>query len=81
MAQNDYESLLIRLEDTVDFIRQYQFLLKLAYEEIENPNEEMSQRVEILLSTYLSQVEPHFDAIQIISNKRIEMRRTEFKKK
>ena len=80
MAQNDYKNLLIRLEDVVDFISQYQLLLELAYEEFENPNEETAKRVEILLSTYLCQVEPHFEIIRAISANRMEIERNKLKR-
>jgi hypothetical protein len=64
MTQDEMNCLLIRIIDEFQWIVWYQDFLRIAIEQVENPNSETLDRVELLLSTYLSTVEPHFEQIE-----------------
>lgn len=65
MTQEETNSLLIRIIDEVHFIMWYQELLKIAVEQLSNPDDKTVDRVELLLSSYLDQTEPYFDALKM----------------
>lgn len=74
MAQNEYETLLVRLEDEINCIYRYQVFLQIALEQFENPGISSCERVELLLSTYLSEVKAHFDLIEHLSKIRLQIK-------
>lgn len=63
MIQDEMQRLLIRIIDEYQWIVYYQQLLEIAIDQFDNPSGETLDKIELLLSTYLSQVEPYFDNI------------------
>ena len=63
MTQDEMQRLLIRIIDEYQWIVYYQQLLEIAIDQFDNPSGETLDKIELLLSTYLSQVEPYFDNI------------------
>lgn len=74
MTQDEYNRLFIRVLDEIADIKYYQSFLKIALEQLDNPTDFTVHRVELLLSTYLEQVEPYFDNLDYFSKQRDESR-------
>lgn len=62
--------------DEINQIKDYQEYLKIARDLIDNPSGKTSDRIELLLSTYLQQVEPHFDNLDYLFKRREELHGT-----
>jgi len=73
MTQDESKVLLVSLIDEINQIKEYQEYLKIAYDLIENPSAKTSDRIELLLSTYLQQVEAHFDNLDYLFKQREEL--------
>jgi hypothetical protein len=70
MTHDESKVLLVSLVDEINQIKEYQEYLKIAYDLIENPTTKTSNRIELLLSTYLQQVEAHFDNLDYLFKQR-----------
>lgn len=64
MSQN-LMSLAIGASDDLSRLLDLQELLRIALEQFDNPSEKTNQRVDLLLSTYLCQVEPWLDNLEL----------------
>jgi hypothetical protein len=70
MTQDEYKCLLVRVFDEINHIKWYQHYLNIALEQLDNPTDVTPDRVELLLSTYLQQIEPHFDNLDWFAEQR-----------
>jgi len=68
MPANRLASLSIRAIDELSYILNLQELLQIALEELGNPSEKSSLRVDLLLGCYLSHALCHFQELQINLN-------------
>lgn len=64
MAQEELQSLLLNIIDEYEAIENYQEMLQIAIEQMDCSDCRTLNRVKLLLSSYLSNVEPHFEKIQ-----------------
>lgn len=69
MTQQEILCLLMEVVDNVNWISYYQHYLKIALEQFERPNDSTTDRVDLLISTFLQQAEWHFDEIDAICKK------------
>ena len=73
MTHDESKVLLVSLIDEIHRIQEYQEYLKIARDLINNPSSKTSERIELLLSTYLQQVELHFDNLDFLFKQREEL--------
>lgn len=73
MTQNEMQRLLIRIIDEFQWIVWYQEFLRIAVEQLDNPDNRTVDRVELLLSSYLEQSEPHFNNLTMYIRQRDEV--------
>lgn len=76
MTQNEMQRLLIRIIDEFQWIVWYQELLRIAVDQLDNPDNKTVDRIELLLSSYLEQSEPHFDNLAVYINQSNEVQDT-----
>lgn len=76
MTQDESKVLLVSLIDEINQIKEYQEYLKIAHDLTANPSSKTSNRIELLLSTYLQQVEAHFDNLDHLFKLREELHGT-----
>lgn len=65
MSQAEVMRLAIGASDDLSRVIGLQELLRIALEEFDHPSEKTSQRVDLLLSTYLSQSEPWLEDLKL----------------
>jgi len=73
MTHDESKTLLVSLIDEINQIKEYQEYLKIAHDLIDNRSAKTSDRIELLLSTYLQQVEAHFDNLDSLFKQREEL--------
>lgn len=61
--------LAVRASDALQRLLALQELLQICLEQFDNPTEKTQERVDLLLSIYLSQVELHFDELRLMLQK------------
>jgi hypothetical protein len=64
MTQDDSQRLLFQIIDHVNLISYYRGYLEIAVQLMNNPDDKTLDKTELLVSTFLQQVECHFDEIE-----------------
>jgi hypothetical protein len=64
MTQDEYKRLLFRMVDRLNEIEKGQEYLQIALEQLSNPTDKTSQRVELLVSIYLSVADGMLDDLK-----------------
>ncbi|MEH2326057.1 MAG: hypothetical protein V7K32_21355 [Nostoc sp.] len=70
MTQDEYHYLLLSVINEINYIKGCQEYLKIARQLIDTPDSKTSERIELLLSTYLQQTEVSFDNLEYFSKQR-----------
>lgn len=64
----DLRVLLIQLQDELNRLFVLQQLLKIALEQLSNPDDDTVDRLDLLISLYLPQAEHHFDELRSVTD-------------